>query len=164
MPPGMIMPRDNPAERCKRWPPYIHAGWAKDSASERGATSFRAQVGVNIFHLEISVIRWQILPRAAVDAFAYNGQIPGPRLRVTEGDHVRIIVHCQLPETTTIHWHGLILPNNMDGPAFITQDPIRSGGSYAYEFTADQAGTFFYHSHDHPDRQQALAHSGRHAG
>ena len=57
---------------------------------------------------------------------------------------------------STVHWHGLILPNKMDGPAFITQDPIRRGDSYAYEFTADQAGTFFYHSHDHPDRQQGL--------
>jgi FtsP/CotA-like multicopper oxidase with cupredoxin domain len=87
--------------------------------------------------------------------FCYNGQIPGPRIRVSQGDHVRILVHSQLPESTTVHWHGLILPDKMDGPAFITQDPIRTGDSYSYEFT-DQAGTFFYHSHDHPDRQQAL--------
>ena len=87
---------------------------------------------------------------------AYNGQIPGPRIRVTQGDQVRIIVHSQLPESTTVHWHGLVLPNKMDGPALITQEPIRNGDSYAYEFTADQAGTFFYHSHDHPDRQQGL--------
>ena len=77
-------------------------------------------------------------------------------IRVNEGDHVRIVVHSKLSETTTVHWHGLILPNKIDGPAFITQEPIRSGDSYTYEFTADQAGTFFYHSHDHPDRQQAL--------
>jgi FtsP/CotA-like multicopper oxidase with cupredoxin domain len=77
-------------------------------------------------------------------------------LRITEGDRVRIIVHSSLPEGTTVHWHGLILPNKMDGPAFITQEPIRSGDSYTYEFTAEQAGTFFYHSHDHPDRQQGL--------
>ncbi len=116
----------------------------------------RIENGVKVFNLEVSVIRWHILPNVTVDAFAYNGQIPGPRIRVTQGDHVRIVVHSQLPESTTVHWHGLVLPNKMDGPAFITQDPIRTGDSYNYEFTADQAGTFFYHSHDHPDRQQGL--------
>jgi FtsP/CotA-like multicopper oxidase with cupredoxin domain len=61
-----------------------------------------------------------------------------------------------LPETTTVHWHGLILPNVMDGPAHITQEPIDHGSVYRYEFTATQAGTYLYHSHDHVDRQQAL--------
>jgi len=61
-----------------------------------------------------------------------------------------------LPETTTVHWHGLILPNVMDGPAHITQEPIANGGLYRYEFTAVQSGTYLYHSHDHVDRQQAL--------
>jgi FtsP/CotA-like multicopper oxidase with cupredoxin domain len=116
----------------------------------------RLENGVKVFELEVSVIRWHILPNVAVNAFAYNGQIPGPRIRVTQGDKVRIVVKSKLPESTTVHWHGLVLPNKMDGPAFITQDPIPTGGSYAYEFTADQAGTFFYHSHDHPDRQQGL--------
>jgi FtsP/CotA-like multicopper oxidase with cupredoxin domain len=55
-----------------------------------------------------------------------------------------------------VHWHGLILPNAMDGPAEITQEPIPPGGTFTYEFTARQAGTFFYHSHRKPDRQQAL--------
>jgi FtsP/CotA-like multicopper oxidase with cupredoxin domain len=92
----------------------------------------------------------------SVDAFAYNRQIPGPRLAVTEGDRVRINFHNALPETTTVHWHGLILPNAMDGPAGITQAPIPPGGSYTYEFTVGQSGTYFYHSHDEPDRQQSL--------
>jgi FtsP/CotA-like multicopper oxidase with cupredoxin domain len=55
-----------------------------------------------------------------------------------------------------VHWHGLIVPNEMDGPAKITQAPIPPGGSYTYEYTVGQSGTYFYHSHDHPDRQQAL--------
>jgi FtsP/CotA-like multicopper oxidase with cupredoxin domain len=61
-----------------------------------------------------------------------------------------------LPEPATVHWHGLILPNGMDGPANITQAPIPPGGSFTYEFTAVQAGTFFYHSHANPERQQGL--------
>jgi FtsP/CotA-like multicopper oxidase with cupredoxin domain len=89
-------------------------------------------------------------------AYTFNGQVPGPRIRVTEGDRVRINVTNRLPESTTVHWHGLILPNAMDGPAEITQEPIRPGETYTYEFVAQQRGTFFYHSHDHVDRQQAL--------
>jgi FtsP/CotA-like multicopper oxidase with cupredoxin domain len=70
---------------------------------------------------------------------------------------VCINVRNLLPESTTVHWHGLILPNVMDGPAHITQEPIaRGGGLYRYEFTAVQSGTYLYHPHDHIDRQQSL--------
>src|SRR5262249_24908574 len=82
--------------------------------------------------------------------------VPGPRLHFREGDRVRINVANRLPETTTVHWHGLILPNVMDGPAHITQEPIANGSLYRYEFTAVQSGTYLYHTHDHVDRQQAL--------
>jgi hypothetical protein len=94
--------------------------------------------------------------RTHVDAFAFNGQVPGPRLRFRQGDRVRINVVNRLPDTTTVHWHGLILPNVMDGAAEVTQQPIPNGQLYRYEFTAVQSGTYFYHSHDHVDRQQAL--------
>jgi FtsP/CotA-like multicopper oxidase with cupredoxin domain len=77
-------------------------------------------------------------------------------LRLREGDQVRIDVVNHLPETTTVHWHGLILPNIMDGPAHITQEPIENGDVYHYAFTVVQSGTYLYHSHDHIDRQQAL--------
>jgi FtsP/CotA-like multicopper oxidase with cupredoxin domain len=159
MPPGMIMPRDASPKKMQEMA-AVHPRLVSREfdIGEKGDRLLEPRVenGVKVFNLEVSVIRWYILPNVAVEAFAYNGQIPGPRLRITEGDRVRIIVHSMLPEGTTVHWHGLILPNKMDGPAFITQDPIRSGDSYTYEFTAEQAGTFFYHSHDHPDRQQGL--------
>lgn len=112
--------------------------------------------GVKVFDIEASVIRWHILPGERVEAYAYNRQVPGPRLAVTEGDRVRINLRNKLPESTTVHWHGLILPNKMDGPSEITQEPVPPGGGYTYEFVVGQSGTFFYHSHDHPDRQQAL--------
>jgi FtsP/CotA-like multicopper oxidase with cupredoxin domain len=116
----------------------------------------RIEGGVEVFDLETSVIRWTMLPGVTVDAFAFNGQVPGPRLHFRQGDHVRINVTNRLPESTTVHWHGLILPNIMDGPARIIQDPIERGGVYHYEFTAIQSGTYLYHSHDHVDRQQSL--------
>ena len=159
MPPGMIMPRDTPAEKMQEMaavlPRLVSNVFGIEAKGDRPLEP-RVENGVKVFNLEVSVIRWHILPNVAVDAFAYNDQIPGPRIRITQGDRVRIVVHSNLPESTTVHWHGLVLPNKMDGPAFITQPPIESGGSYIYEFSADQAGTFFYHSHDHPDRQQAL--------
>jgi len=111
---------------------------------------------VKVFDLTASVISWPILTGERVDAYALNGQVSGPTLRIRQGDRLRIHLTNQLPESTTLHWHGLILPNAMDGPAEITQPPIPTGGQYTYEFTAGQAGTYFYHSHDHPDRQQGL--------
>jgi len=116
----------------------------------------RIENGVKVFDMETSVIRWSILPDTTVEAYAFNRQVPGPRIHVTEGDRVRIRVTNRLPEPTTVHWHGLILPNAMDGPADITQEPIAPGRSFVYEFTTVQAGTYFYHTHAHVDRQQSL--------
>lgn len=124
----------------------------------RGGTVLEPRIenGVKVFDLEASVIRWSILPGVTVEAFAYNRQVPGPTLRVTQGDRVRINVANRLPESTTVHWHGLDVPNAMDGPAYVTQRPIEPGETFSYEYTVEQSGTYFYHTHDHVDRQQAL--------
>jgi FtsP/CotA-like multicopper oxidase with cupredoxin domain len=116
----------------------------------------RIEGGTKVFDLTASVIDWNILAGEQVQAYAFNRQVPGPRIRVTEGDRVRINVKNELPEATSVHWHGMILPNEMDGPADVTQKPIEPGETFAYEFTASQQGTYFYHSHKEPDRQQAL--------
>ncbi len=159
MPPGMIMDRDTPAEAMIDMaavdPRDIVATRGLDVRGDRELAP-RVENGVKVFDLETSVIRWTILPGITVDAYAFNGQVPGPRLRFRQGDRVRINVTNRLPETTTVHWHGLILPNIMDGAAHITQEPIENREVYRYEFTAIQSGTYFYHSHDHVDRQQSL--------
>jgi len=159
MPPGMIMDRDTPAEAMIDMaavdPRDIVQTYGLDARGDRELTS-HIETGVRLFDLDTSVIRWTILPGVSVDAYAFNGQVPGPRIRFRQGDRVRINVTNRLPESTTVHWHGLILPNVMDGPAHITQEPIGKGGLYRYEFTAVQSGTYLYHSHDHIDRQQAL--------
>lgn len=159
MPPGMIMDRDTPADAMLDMaaadPRLISATFGPNVRGDQDAP-FRMEGDVKVFDLEPTVIRWSILPGVTVDAYAYNGQIPGPRLHIRQGDTVRINVRNRLPEDTTIHWHGLILPNQMDGPAEITQKPIEPGGSYSYEFTAEQHGTYFYHPHAKPDRTQAL--------
>ncbi len=159
MPPGMIMDRDTPAEAMLDMaavdPRQITARYGLHVQGARELQP-RMENGVKVFTLTTSVIRWTILPDKTVDAYAFNGQVPGPTIRFREGDRVRIDVINHLPETTTVHWHGLILPNVMDGPAMITQAPIENGQRYRYEFTAVQSGTYLYHSHDHVDRQQAL--------
>jgi FtsP/CotA-like multicopper oxidase with cupredoxin domain len=159
MPPGMIMTQETPAAAMLD----MAAVNPRDSTATYGLDKHGAQTllprienGVKVFELETSVIRWQILPNVSVNAYAFNGQVPGPTLRFHQGDRVRINVTNRLPDTTTVHWHGLVLPNVMDGPAKITQQPIDRGEAYRYEFTAVQAGSFLYHSHDHVDRQQAL--------
>jgi FtsP/CotA-like multicopper oxidase with cupredoxin domain len=81
------------------------------------------------------------------DAWAYNGTVPGPELRVTQGDRVRVTLVNHLPASTSIHWHGVILPNAEDGVSGITQDAVPSGGTYTYDFVANDAGTYWYHSH-----------------
>jgi manganese oxidase len=131
---------------------------ARQGLAARGDVELqpRIEAGVKVFDLETSVVRWTILPGVTVDAYTFNGQVPGPRLRFRQGDRVRINVSNRLPESTSVHWHGLILPNVMDGAAHVTQEPIEMGSLYRYEFTAVQSGTYFYHSHDHVDRQQAL--------
>jgi hypothetical protein len=159
MPPGMIMDNNTPAaamlDMAAVDPRDITARYGLDT---RGARPLEPRVenGVKIFDLETSVIRWQILPTVSANAYAFNGQVPGPTLRFRQGDRVRINVTNRLPETTTVHWHGLILPNVMDGVAHVTQEPIENGQLYRYEFTAVQYGSYMYHSHDHLDRQQAL--------
>ena len=79
--------------------------------------------------------------------WAYNGIVPGPELRVRQGDPVRVVVSNNLGEDTTVHLHGIRLPNAMDGVPGLTQKPIRPGESFTYEFTPPDAGTFWYHPH-----------------
>jgi hypothetical protein len=160
MPPGMVMDRDTPGEAMRDMsavhPREVTARYGLERRGDQPLQPAVDAQGVKVFALETSVVRWTILPGVTVDALAFNGQVPGPRLRVKQGDRVRIEVTNRLPDSTTVHWHGLVLPNVMDGPARVTQAPIERGQRYDYEFTALQAGTFFYHSHDHVDRQQSL--------
>jgi FtsP/CotA-like multicopper oxidase with cupredoxin domain len=159
MPPGMVMTRDTPGEAMREMaavdPDAVDFTAPVDA---RGAQPLEPRIvgGVKVFDLEASVIEWNILPDEQVMAYAFDRQVPGPTIRLTVGDRVRLNVANDLPEPTSVHWHGLVVPNEMDGPAYITQPPIEPGETYTYEYTVTQAGTFFYHSHLEPDRQQGL--------
>ena len=115
--------------------------------------TFREENGVKVFELTTQAVQWPILDATTITAFTYNGTVPGPMIRVTEGDQVRIVVKNELPDATTVHWHGVEVPNAMDGVPGVTQDPIEPGESFTYEFVAKPAGTFMYHSHFEGDVQ-----------
>jgi FtsP/CotA-like multicopper oxidase with cupredoxin domain len=99
---------------------------------------------------------WNILGDVTVTAWTYNGTVPGPMIRVTEGDRVRVNFINNLPEPTTVHWHGINVPNAMDGVPGVTQEAIQPGDTFTYEFEARPAGTFMYHSHFDSDVQVGI--------
>lgn len=92
----------------------------------------------------------------STQAMTINGLLPGPTLRFTEGDHAVIRVHNQMDVETSIHWHGILLPNTMDGVPFVTQPPIAPGQTFTYAFDLRQSGTYWYHSHTKLQEQRGL--------
>ena len=159
MAPGMIMTPDMTEDAMRDMaavdPAEVRTTAPADARGDQPLEP-RNENGVKVFDLDVSIIQWNILPNTPVAAYAFNRQVPGPRIRIRQGDRVRINVKNDLPEPTSVHWHGLIVPNQMDGAADVTQPPIEPGQSFSYEFAALQPGTYHYHSHKQPDRQQGL--------
>lgn len=108
---------------------------------------------VKVFRLEAKIADWEVSPGVIKQAWTYNGIVPGPEIRVKLGDTVRIHVTNSLPEPTTVHWHGLVVPNSQDGVPYITQDPIEPGETFTYEFTVRNSGTHAYHPHFNSQHQ-----------
>ncbi|SEA40552.1 Multicopper oxidase with three cupredoxin domains (includes cell division protein FtsP and spore coat protein CotA) [Thalassobacillus cyri] len=108
---------------------------------------------VKTFDLTAQEIEWDIGNGETVNAWTYNGTVPGEPLRVTEGDFVRINLKNELDVPVTIHWHGVLLPNKMDGVPGLTQNAVQPGETFTYEYIADDAGTYWYHSHQHSSTQ-----------
>ena len=108
---------------------------------------FETDNGVKVFRLVAEPVKQMLLSGKVVNLWGYNGTAPGPTIQVKQGDRVRIIVDNHLPEPTSMHWHGFDIPNDMDGAPGLTQDAIPPGGRFVYEFTLQQEGTYFYHSH-----------------
>jgi FtsP/CotA-like multicopper oxidase with cupredoxin domain len=163
---GHTMPQPQPAPKKEEAPPNKTVPAKQDTAAKRVAPGpasganvpvecpdvpklpFTLDNGVKVFHLSAEVVKTQLLPgMKELHGWGYNGSLPGPTIEANEGDRVRIILHNKLPEPTSMHWHGIETPTDMDGVPFISQPPIEPGGSFTYEFTLHQNGTFFYHSH-----------------
>jgi FtsP/CotA-like multicopper oxidase with cupredoxin domain len=141
-----------------------------DAMHEKGVKAFPAKTagkgnqpltprmvgGVKVFDMTCSKIQWEVEPGRSVEAWAYNGQVPGPQIRVREGDRIRMNVKNELDQSTAVHFHGLELPNDQDGVPFITQPPIKPGESFTYEFVVPNAGSHMYHSHHNAAQQVGM--------
>ena len=148
-------PRERPAvgsktDRGKLVPGFRAAGLAPvpvEVPDGPPKLAWKMVDGAKEFHLTAEHVKREFLPDVWIDVWGYNGSMPGPMIEVVEGDKVRVIVHNKLPEPTIMHWHGIEVPNAMDGVESLNQDPIKPGESFAYEFTLRQNGTFAYHTH-----------------
>lgn len=125
----------------------------KDTKFWDNPLTFEMDGDVKVFELTCTEESWAVTATQSVDAMLYNGSAPGPTIRVTEGDKVRIHVTNNMNESTAVHWHGLRTPNSQDGVPFITQPPIKPGETFTYEFVAKPAGSHMYHSHHNAAEQ-----------
>jgi manganese oxidase len=121
---------------------------------------FTVKDGVKEFRLVAEPVKREFAPGMIVNAWGYNGSTPGPMIEAVEGDRVRIYVTNKLPERTSVHWHGIFLPNGMDGVAGLNQPHIEPGETYVYEFPLRQNGVFMYHPHSDEMVQMAMGMSG----
>jgi len=101
-----------------------------------------------VFEITAKNVDWEVEPGKVIKgAYTYNGIVPGPIIRITEGDKIRVNVKNEMQLSTTVHWHGVLVPNKMDGVTYVTQPPITPGTTFTYEFTARNPGSHMYHSH-----------------
>ncbi|MEW6282581.1 MAG: copper oxidase, partial [Candidatus Eremiobacterota bacterium] len=143
-----------PSEAAEKLP-YIPV------VTPNGATlPWRRVKGVKEYHLVAESVQREFAPGMTVDCWGYNGLTPGPTIEAVEGDRVRLLVTNRLPEPTSVHWHGIFLPNGMDGVSGLTQGPIKPGQTFRYEFTLRQHGTFMYHPHADEMTQMAMGMMG----
>jgi FtsP/CotA-like multicopper oxidase with cupredoxin domain len=151
---GAVMPppRPQPALAPDAYRPVV---------TPNGVTlGHRVVGGVKVFHLIAEPVTHEFAPGLVAECWGYNGRVHGPTLEAVEGDQVRIYVTNRLPVATTIHWHGFLLPNGMDGVGGLTQRVIEPGETFRYEFTLRQHGTLMYHSHHDEMAQMALGMMG----
>src|SRR5206468_4312956 len=121
---------------------------------------FNTVDGVKVFHLVAEEVKHEFAPGLLANCWGYNGQVHGPTIEAVEGDRVRIYVTNKLPAPTSVHWHGILLPNGMDGVAGLNQKAIQPGETFKYEFTLRQYGTHMYHPHHDEMTQMALGMMG----
>jgi FtsP/CotA-like multicopper oxidase with cupredoxin domain len=143
-------PHEQPhAEKIQVQPAAADPVQAQLEAELAGAYPAAAptSIGVRKFELRAAPARVQQFDGRLLSVWAYNGQVPGPVLRVRLGEEVEVRLQNDLPQPTTIHWHGVRVPNAMDGVPGVTQDPVPAGGAFTYRFTPKDAGTFWFHPH-----------------
>ncbi len=129
------------------------ANIGKDASFWSHPLAFQMEGDVKVFEVTCSEGEWETVPGTSVDAMMYNGLVPGPEIRVTEGDQVRVVVKNEMSQSTAVHFHGVRVPNTMDGVPFITEEPVKQGETRVYEFVAKNHGSHMYHSHHNAAEQ-----------
>jgi hypothetical protein len=145
---------------CGFWIPTRAQAYTKVITPNGSTLPWKMVDGVKEFHLTAEAFDQEFAPGMKVHVWGYNGQTPGPTIEAVEGDRVRILVTNHLPEATSVHWHGVLLPNGMDGVSGLTQKGIQPGETYAYEFKLRQHGTLMYHPHADETHQMAMGMEG----
>jgi FtsP/CotA-like multicopper oxidase with cupredoxin domain len=148
--PGMQVPK-RPSSGPDFNPVVTLNGWS---------LPWRMQDGWKEFHLLAEPVVREMAPGMKAHLWGYNGQSPGPTIECVEGDKIRMFVTNKLPEHTTVHWHGVMVPNGMDGVGGLTQPHIKPGKTFVYEFEARKSGTFMYHPHADEMVQMAMGMMG----
>ena len=141
-------PTDPPGEAGKDYTPVV--------TPNSFALPWKIVDGVKVFHMVAEEVEHEFAPGLKAHCWGYNGHVHGPTIEAVEGDRVRIYVTNHLPAPTSVHWHGILLPNGMDGVAGLNQRAIKPGETFKYEFTLRQHGTHMYHAHHDEMTQMAL--------
>jgi FtsP/CotA-like multicopper oxidase with cupredoxin domain len=142
-------------------PPGLPGKHYKPVVTPNGASlPWKIVDGVKVYHLVAEEVAHEFAPGLSARCWGYNGKVHGPTIEAVEGDRVRVYVTNKLPEPTTVHWHGVYLPNGMDGVGGLTQRTIRPGETFRYEWTFRQHGTYLYHPHHDEMTQMALGMMG----
>lgn len=128
---------------------------AREVLAERALAPTVLPDGTRRYVLTASAFAWEVAPGRTVTAWGYNGQVPGPLLRLRVGERVEVVLKNALPQATTVHWHGLAVPEAMDGMPMSERDAVPPGASFTYRFTVtpQMIGTHYYHSHFNDDFQ-----------
>jgi FtsP/CotA-like multicopper oxidase with cupredoxin domain len=149
--PGMQMPPEHatppPVQSATRRSAHVETSNTPVITTDVGDLPYTLDGETKVFHLIAEVLKQKIHPDKTIDVWGFNGSAPGPTIQVNQGDHVRVIFENRLPEPSSIHWHGFEDSLGDDGMPGISQEPVRPGASFVYEFDIHQAGTYFYHSH-----------------
>ncbi|HEX2675584.1 MAG TPA: copper oxidase [Polyangiales bacterium] len=137
-----------------------HLGYRPVVTPNGSTLAWKTSGNVKVGHLIANAFDHEFAPGLRAECWGYNGSTPGPTLELVEGDRMRMYVTNRLPEATSVHWHGVPVPNGMDGVAGLTQRAIEPGETFKYEFTFTRAGTFMYHPHFDEMTQMALGMMG----
>jgi len=155
-------PLENPAQSDQQNYPPGEPGkdYTPVITPNGSALPYKLVGGIKVFHLIAEEVDHEFTPGLRAHCWGFNGQVHGPTIEAVEGDQLRIYVTNKLPENTSIHWHGLLVPSGMDGVGGLSQKTIEPGETYKYEFKLRQHGTYMYHSHSDEMIQIALGMMG----